>query len=466
MITCNRCGKENQDHYKFCLGCGNDIRALVAAAKAAAETPPEPAASPIATSPTERPPEPAPAKKGGIPWGDSPKMPAPLNIAKAAEQLGKPVSWSDPTPVPPLAEPALAPAAPSVEPSPTELPIQPFGASIGLTVQPQVMRLPALPVSGAEAPRATATGAPALQPASPAIDLGASPQPVAPVHAVAPLTTPAPVVHTPMPLAVPPMSPSNAPDICPACNKPIIPGFAFCGVCGTRLNVAPTGPQKTMFMAAPQPAAVPVPQWHLVVIRPDGSEGGSLTLKSGGNPIGRGQGTLFDADLYLSPRHAEFVVGADGLLVRDTQSLNGVFVKISQPEPLQPGDIFRVGQELIRFDVIAPPGPLEDGTEVAGTPNPGYWGRLTVIVGRDLDGAAFPLFGESMGIGRERGEVVFPDDGYVSGSHARIAVQEGTAELTDLGSSNGTFLRIRGERSVSSGTFVLMGQQLFRIEYR
>jgi len=22
MIVCNRCGKENQDHYKFCLGCG------------------------------------------------------------------------------------------------------------------------------------------------------------------------------------------------------------------------------------------------------------------------------------------------------------------------------------------------------------------------------------------------------------------------------------------------------------
>ena len=25
MITCNRCGKENQDHYKFCLGCGNEL---------------------------------------------------------------------------------------------------------------------------------------------------------------------------------------------------------------------------------------------------------------------------------------------------------------------------------------------------------------------------------------------------------------------------------------------------------
>ena len=25
MITCLKCGKENQDHYKFCLGCGAEL---------------------------------------------------------------------------------------------------------------------------------------------------------------------------------------------------------------------------------------------------------------------------------------------------------------------------------------------------------------------------------------------------------------------------------------------------------
>ena len=25
MTVCNRCGKENQDHYKFCLGCGAEL---------------------------------------------------------------------------------------------------------------------------------------------------------------------------------------------------------------------------------------------------------------------------------------------------------------------------------------------------------------------------------------------------------------------------------------------------------
>jgi hypothetical protein len=36
--------------------------------------------------------------------------------------------------------------------------------------------------------------------------------------------------------------------------------------------------------------------------------------------------------------------------------------------------------------------------------------------------------------------------------------------LVDLGSSNGTFLGLRGETEVRSGDLVRMGQQLFRID--
>ena len=101
-----------------------------------------------------------------------------------------------------------------------------------------------------------------------------------------------------------------------------------------------------------------------------------------------------------------------------------------------------------------------------GTPNPGFWGRLSVIVGRDVDGSAFPLFGESIVLGRERGDILFPEDGYVSGTHSRIALHDEHVYLSDLGSSNGTFLRLRHERTVPTGAFMLMGQQLFRLEFR
>jgi pSer/pThr/pTyr-binding forkhead associated (FHA) protein len=221
-----------------------------------------------------------------------------------------------------------------------------------------------------------------------------------------------------------------------------------------------------MYMGQPTPPPVAVPRGRIVLIRPDGSEGGVHPLHDGENLVGRGQGSLFEGDLYLSPRHAEFVLAGDGLAVRDLRSLNGVFVKIETEELLESGDVVRVGQELLRFEIISPPAALEDGTEVAGTPNPGFWGRLSVIVGRDVDGSAFPLFGDAIVMGRERGDILFPEDGYVSGTHARISLRDGRVYLADAGSSNGTFLRVRGERKLPTGAFILMGQQLFRTEYR
>jgi pSer/pThr/pTyr-binding forkhead associated (FHA) protein len=398
LITCKSCGKENQDHYKFCLGCGGKLEPA-AGVDGAANGP-----SPLEIARTVLPPAPtsataagelqaeanriAPKPKGGIPWGDSPKMP-----------------------------PAMAPF---------HLPPNPLAS--GTAREPRVPTSP--------------TGTPALEAVVPA--------PGAAAAAPAGATT------------------------CPTCGKLVQPGFAFCGSCGTRIGRAPSGAaaalgvQKTMYGSgmAPTPSPVAAPRGRLVLIRPDGTEGGTHPLHDGETLIGRGQGTLFEADAYLSPRHAEFAVTPNGLVVRDLRSLNGVFLKITGDEALESGDIFRLGQELLRFEVISPPQPLEDGTEIMGTPNPGFWGRLSVIVGRDVDGSAFPLFGDAIVLGRERGDILFPEDGYVSGTHARISLVEGQVILSDLGSSNGTFLRLRHERTIPNGSFILMGQQLFRVEFR
>src|SRR4029079_7675078 len=131
-------------------------------------------------------------------------------------------------------------------------------------------------------------------------------------------------------------------------------------------------------------------------------------------------------------------------MVRDLESLNGVFVKMTQEEELTDGQIIRSGQELLLFETVPAPEPTPDGTELMGSPNPGYWGKLTVIIGRDITGAAFPLLGESVTLRRERGEINFPDDGYVSGLHARVTLRDGRVFLADLGSSNGTFIKVNG----------------------
>jgi len=78
---------------------------------------------------------------------------------------------------------------------------------------------------------------------------------------------------------------------------------------------------------------------------------------------------------------------------------------------------------------------------------------------------AFPLLGDSVTLGRERGEINFPDDGYVSGLHARITLRDGRVYLADLGSSNGTFVKVNGERGVGHDSYVLLGQQLFRLNF-
>ena len=247
---------------------------------------------------------------------------------------------------------------------------------------------------------------------------------------------------------------------CPACKTSVPGNFKFCPNCGA--PVAPAG-------ASGKHKASAAPSGHvtgkLTVIRPDGTEGGTHQLQGGENLIGRKMGSLFEADGYLSPVHAELVLNAAGLVVRDSNSLNGVYAKISAEEELQDGDVFRIGQELLRFDALPAPAPLDDGTEILGSPNPGYWGRLAVIVGREQDGSAFPLLGEAIMLGRERGDITFPEDGYVSGTHARVSMRDGRFYLADLNSSNGTFLRVRGERVVQSGGFLLMGQQLFRVTY-
>ncbi len=255
---------------------------------------------------------------------------------------------------------------------------------------------------------------------------------------------------------------------CPSCGSDVPPSFRFCGTCGFRMDegsgVAP------MPMPPPGPGSAPIvaPQrgrLSMTLIRPDGTEGGTHELRQGENKLGRSFGPVFENDGYLSPVHAQLDIRGMNAMVRDLDSLNGVFVKMTAEEELTSGQIIRIGQELLRFELIGSPEPTADGTELMGSPNPGFWGKLTVIIGREITGAAFPLLGESCTLGRERGEINFPDDGYVSGLHARVTLRDGRVFLTDLGSSNGTFMKVNGERAVGHESFVLLGQQLFRLNF-
>ncbi len=75
----------------------------------------------------------------------------------------------------------------------------------------------------------------------------------------------------------------------------------------------------------------------MTLIRPDGTEGGTHDLRQGENKLGRSFGPVFENDGYLSPIHAMLDIRGVQAVVRDLDSLNGVFVKMTQEEEFQLG---------------------------------------------------------------------------------------------------------------------------------
>jgi pSer/pThr/pTyr-binding forkhead associated (FHA) protein len=184
--------------------------------------------------------------------------------------------------------------------------------------------------------------------------------------------------------------------------------------------------------------------------------------------IGRDTGAIFAGDSYLSPRHAMFTLKGTKLSVRDESSLNGIYRKLRRDDPiiLGFGDVFRIGQEIMRIETLNTVPATADGVERLGSPSKGYVARLALITGRDTSGNAFPIPEAGLHLGRERGDILFPEDGYVSGLHCRLVWEKGQVVLTDLGSSNGTFVRLNNEVDLIDNDVLLMGQQLFRINIR
>lgn len=352
MIICLRCGKENQGHYKFCLGCGAELPRDHSGPKSfRAPTPPEGS---------------APARRSS----------KPATSSRAPARSSRP------------------------------------------------------PASSAPAPASSAPASSARAPAS---------------------------------------KPAGATEAgCPNCGSDIPPNFKFCHICGHDLTTADSEPKGSRAASAPPvELSAKKARASLVLIQPDGSEGQSFPLSDGRTEFGRDTGALFSGDAYLSPRHGEFRFEGDDLLVKDLDSLNGVYIRIERDAPVElfDGSVFRIGQEIVRYEAPQAPEAADDGTQLLGSPHQGYLGRLCLIIGRKTNGNCFPIPPEGIHLGRERGEVVFPEDGYVSGLHCRVHAEAGHIFLTDVGSSNGTFVRVIDESVVPASTYLLMGQQLFRADY-
>jgi pSer/pThr/pTyr-binding forkhead associated (FHA) protein len=89
--------------------------------------------------------------------------------------------------------------------------------------------------------------------------------------------------------------------------------------------------------------------------------------------------------------------------------------------------------------------------------------KLILIRGEGMDGLSFHLKAEQHIVGRN-GQLVFPDDPFVSPKHANFFYRDGKLVVRDEGSLNGVYIRVRGTVEIAPTDTFLAGEQLFRLD--
>jgi len=313
---------------------------------------------------------------------------------------------------------------------------------------------------------------------------------------------------SPAKAAAPRLAQGAPPKQCPNCMTLNAATFKFCARCGTPLGatsapgapapkgatapaksapppkppapvrpaapsrpVPPPPPKPVSGQSRPPPApakpAAPVrPRARVSAIARDGSRSADFVLVKDETRVGRDvepTEVKLDKDPFIAPVHAVFRFEGPQLVVQDSGTANGVFLWLKE-RTLESGDELRIGRQRLRIEWMPDePEQLAD-QPVWGSPNPGYVARIVQILEGGGEGDVYPLKpGENL-VGRGTGDVSFPNDGYVSSKHASITVGEGSLAVKDLGSANGTFVRVNGQAAVTAGDLLLVGEQILRID--
>ena len=269
---------------------------------------------------------------------------------------------------------------------------------------------------------------------------------------------------------------------CGKCGTAVPPNFKFCPSCGTRQMPAQSdfdvetrvGPRtvdpnaqkpgrSTLFFGGAMQAA----RAKLTLIRGDGEDGVSFTLAGTDHLAGRGECPIsFPDDTFLSPTHANFRYANNQLVVTDEGSLNGVFVRISGTVDVEPNTTILIGEQVlsVRPATVAEDVPDSEGTYYSASMPRTAALELHQQLRGGVSGWVFRVALETVTIGREGNDINFPEDPFISGRHAQIQASGGVLSVTDLGSRNGTFVRVTGEHVLAHGDYVFLGQQLLRVE--
>jgi FHA domain/Double zinc ribbon len=458
-MRCSMCGHESPAGSSFCLNCGSS---LTSNAQAFAQTPP-PAPGLPSICPVCRGENPA-GMKFCRSCGAALQMSSPGSPAFPPLPGAMPVPGAMPMPSAPI---AAFPSPPAYGPAgglpgrvagnePTMLPM-----AMSPALRPAQASTIACPRCGTQTPLGFAFCQQCgyqMQPAP-----GEPPRPQTPSSAGAPRPAAPPsggavVLSTPPPIGLP--SPASL--LAAKLDAPIDPHagtVAHDDVPPGLLRGLPARPQTG-------------PSWGMaVLVNRDGSDGQRFPLSGEYLIVGRaGTDVAFDDDRFLARQHARIERAADGAVrIVPMDTLNGVFRKADAPVELADGMTLLVGREVLRYERVEAEEtkvhPLvRHGVALFGSPPREPWGRFVQLVPSGGYRDVRHLAGEEIVLGREEGDIVFRDDAFMSRRHAAVTWDGKRAQITDLGSSNGTFVRITGSTALRHGDHVRMGDQLLRIE--
>jgi adenylate cyclase len=188
-----------------------------------------------------------------------------------------------------------------------------------------------------------------------------------------------------------------------------------------------------------------------------------------GLTIGRnGADINFPDDSGMEAVHAQVLMKEGQLYVRDCNGRGNLYVRLAGSCALENDDVIIIGSQLLQFqkdvDILSAAASLgrtlPDVTNLLHEPAAKFV-RLDRNVPTSPD--VYPLSVEEVRFGRVSGQFTFRDDPLMSRVHARVFRRGEDFFVEDMGSRNGTFLRVRGMTAVPIGTGILISRQTFRI---
>lgn len=516
-ITCPRCGKENPEDVRFCLGCGTDLHGRGSVASSIGRPPP------LGVPPRLQPPPPlgAPRPAGG-PAGPAPlgPPPGPPSFASGPAPLNAPPSLSsNPLSASTPASNPANPNGPLLGPMPSLSGPPGLGGPSGLGAPPGLGSPPGMggfapspmgpPPSLAGA--APMGGMPPLLGAMPPLP-GAAPPPVAPV---APAAMPPPMGGLPPLMGAMPSLSGAAPPSMPGAFPPPV-GAAMPPPMSPNPFGAPMAPVPPVVANLPPPVGMgppPVPPMGPPPVPPMGpppvpSGFGSADPFASSDPFGGGGDAFANvppADPFAAHRAAPPVAPRmpppDPFAAMNNPFASPSGVPLPGIAPMAPppmsrpmtvgagGNPYPVNNDPVPTLARARQATVGPGA-VAWPPNPGapsfhqqpdQYDPMTEVrssVGASrprlmvtqLDGAEqgeMPLNEGDNLIGREVGGI-FAEDNLLSSRHATLIVKGGAAWVRDEGSRNGVYIRLAPNQRVEmqEGDQFCLGRIILRFDHR